>query len=286
MVRSIRTMCIVTDRGDVSVRVMCVTPRNGWSTISAPFESGQKPQNRSSVTVIAWCVREKLCNGKALQKSVRLPHAAAQSWILQTDVSTLGSQNSCARDGAGCTRIRIRDANAFQLIYEENEAPHDWRRLHRCRCSASGWAPLLRGRVRCKQARDAQGQRDENRVGESTHLGVSGCDRRSRQRPAVAVRRWSSQYADTERLDQGFLEAGRSGQHRWRVGEGRLEDLQRARRQAAGWPERSCRFLRWRHSASGQALGAYPANLTPRWNAKAAKAAKKFCLILRPLRPL
>ena len=60
---------------------------------------------------------------------------------------------------------------------------------------------------------------------------------------ALAVRGWRSQYVDAERLEQGFLEVRRPGHDRRRAGEGRLEDLQRPRRQASGWPERLCRFL-------------------------------------------
>src|SRR4029077_2394096 len=76
------------------------------------------------------------------------------------------AQNSCAPGGLG---VGCR--------YDTTALPH-WRhapprrRGHR---SARVRSPLLRGRIRLEQARDAEGRRDEDRVGEPAYLGVSGC---------------------------------------------------------------------------------------------------------------
>src|SRR6266700_2094225 len=76
----------------------------------------------------------------------------------------------------------------------ENEMLHDWRWPCRRGGSVSVRAPLLLGGIRREQARDLEGHRHEARVDESAHLGVPGCEGRSGQPAALAVRRWSAQY--------------------------------------------------------------------------------------------
>jgi hypothetical protein len=164
-------------------------------------------------------------------------------------------EKPCAHEDFGVHRVhRGDDGNPGSKYDSEMLLDRRWP----CRRggSVSVRAPLFLGGIRREQARDAEGHRDEPRVDESAHLGVPGCQGRPERPAALAVRRWSSQYADAEWLDQGLPEVRRSNHHRRRAGEGRLEDLQRAHCQASGWPERFWRFLGWRRSTAAKAIGA------------------------------
>src|SRR5262245_3055457 len=79
-VRSMRTMCIVTARGAVSVRVMCVTPRNGWSTISLAAAS-RRPHIRHSHTISSRSVRSLDTSARivVIMGPVLFPPKSAQS---------------------------------------------------------------------------------------------------------------------------------------------------------------------------------------------------------------